>query len=111
MANQFKDTRALDQPLETLAEATGYLDGLINRERQSNYAYARMDLRPIEALLDGLGRPERSLSIIHVAGSKGKGSTCLFAESILLELGERVGTFTSPHLESWVERFRVDGRF
>lgn len=109
MANQFKDTRALDQPLETLAEATGYLDGLINRERQSNYAYARMDLRPIEALLDGLGRPERSLSIIHVAGSKGKGSTCLFAESILLELGERVGTFTSPHLESWVERFRVDG--
>ena len=96
-------------PLETLADATGYLDGLINRERRSDYAYSRLDLRPIEALLDGIGRPDRSLSVIHVAGSKGKGSTCLLTESILLALGERVGTFTSPHLESWVERFRIDG--
>lgn len=96
--------------LETLADAAGYLDGLINRERIPDYAYRRLDLRPIHALLDGLGRPEQTLSVIHVAGSKGKGSTCLFAESILLELGESVGTFTSPHLESWVERFRIEGR-
>ena len=48
--------------------------------------------------------------MLHVAGSKGKGSTCLFAEAILLDLGESVGTFTSPHLETWLERFRVDGR-
>ncbi len=96
--------------LETLADAARYLDGLINRERLPGYAYQRLDLRPIHALLDGLGRPEQALSVIHVAGSKGKGSTCLFAEAILLELGESVGTFTSPHLESWVERFRLGGQ-
>jgi len=96
--------------LETLADATSYLDGLINRERRAGFRYERLDLRPIRALLDPLGRPEQSLSVLHVAGSKGKGSVCLFAESILLELGESVGTFTSPHLESWVERFRIDGR-
>ena len=96
--------------MKTLAEASSYLEGLINHERRPGFSYERLDLRPICALLDGLGHPEQKLSIIHVAGSKGKGSTCLFAESILRSLGERVGTFTSPHLESWVERFRIDGR-
>ncbi|MCR9095947.1 MAG: Mur ligase family protein [bacterium] len=101
----------MDQdPIRTVDDAAAYLEGLINRERSTDYAYRRLDLRPIEALLDALGRPDASLSIIHVAGSKGKGSTCLFAESLLLALGEHVGTFTSPHLVSWVERFRVDGR-
>ena len=98
-----------EDAIETLAQATGYLEGLINRERQTDYAYRRLDLEPIRVLLDGVGRPHDALSIIHVAGSKGKGSTCLFAESILMELGERVGTFTSPHLVSWVERFRIGG--
>ncbi|MHA7839278.1 MAG: bifunctional folylpolyglutamate synthase/dihydrofolate synthase, partial [bacterium] len=96
--------------IRTLGDAEAYLDGLINRERAPGYAYARLDLRPIRALLDRLRQPDEVLSVVHVAGSKGKGSTCLLAESILLELGESVGTFTSPHLESWVERFRVDGR-
>jgi dihydrofolate synthase/folylpolyglutamate synthase len=47
--------------------------------------------------------------VLHVGGSKGKGSTALLAESVLLAAGERVGTFTSPHLERWTERFRIDG--
>ena len=98
-----------DTPIETLDAATAYLDGLINRERRTDYAYRRLDLAPIQALLEALGRPDRRLSIIHVAGSKGKGSTCLFAEALLGELGERVGTFTSPHLVSWLERFRIGG--
>ncbi len=96
--------------IENLADASAYLDGLINRERQADYAYTRLDLQPIGALLEGLNRPQDGLSIIHVAGSKGKGSTCLFAEALLQSLGERVGTFTSPHLESWLERFRVGAR-
>ena len=99
----------MSERIETLAQATDYLDGLINRERSTDYAYRRLDLRPIEALLDGIGRPQDALSIVHVAGSKGKGSTCLFGEALLMALGERVGTFTSPHLESWTERFRVGG--
>lgn len=95
--------------ITTLAEATLYLEGLINHERRPGFDYARLDLASVDAILEALGRPQDSLSVLHVAGSKGKGSTCLFAESILLALGESVGTFTSPHLESWVERFRVNG--
>ncbi|KAK8575587.1 hypothetical protein V6N13_033175 [Hibiscus sabdariffa] len=49
------------------------------------------------------------LKIIHVAGTKGKGSTCTFAESILRNCGVRTGLFTSPHLIDVRERFRLDG--
>jgi dihydrofolate synthase/folylpolyglutamate synthase len=96
--------------IQTAEDAARYLDGLINRERDPRAWAGRVDLQPIEALLERLGNPERALSVLHVAGSKGKGSTCLFAESILRAEGERVGTFTSPHLERWTERFRIDGR-
>jgi len=92
------------------AEAGAYLEGLINLERRPDLPYSRMGLEPIRALLERAGNPERRLSVIHVAGSKGKGSTCLFCEGILAAAGERVGTFTSPHLERWTERFRIAGR-
>lgn len=92
-----------------IEQASAWLEGLINYERSPSYANARFDLAPIRRLLDRLGNPQSSLSIIHVAGSKGKGSTCLLAEAVLMAAGERVGTFTSPHLESWCERFRLEG--
>jgi dihydrofolate synthase/folylpolyglutamate synthase len=60
--------------------------------------------------MERLGNPQTGLSVIHVAGSKGKGSTSLMVEALLGAAGERVGTFTSPHLERWSERFRIDGR-
>ncbi|KAK6941765.1 hypothetical protein RJ641_027142, partial [Dillenia turbinata] len=50
-----------------------------------------------------------ALNIIHVAGTKGKGSTCAFCEAILRECGLRTGLFTSPHLIDVRERFRIDG--
>ena len=99
----------MSEGISRLEEASAWLEGLINFERGASYAGARLDLAPIRKLLARLGNPEASLSIVHVAGSKGKGSTCLFAESILTALGERVGTFTSPHLENWTERFRIGG--
>ncbi|KAK3152989.1 hypothetical protein QOZ80_2BG0166190 [Eleusine coracana subsp. coracana] len=49
------------------------------------------------------------LKVVHVAGTKGKGSTCAFAESILRSCGFRTGLFTSPHLMDVRERFRLDG--
>lgn len=51
----------------------------------------------------------KKLKIIHVAGTKGKGSTCTFCEAILRECGLRTGLFTSPHLIDVRERFRVNG--
>ena len=92
-----------------MAEASSWLDGLIDRERSRDWSYSRLSLAPMEALLEALGHPERGPSVIHIAGSKGKGSTALFCETILREVGLRVGTFTSPHLQRWSERFRVDG--
>jgi len=71
---------------------------------------ARLSLAPIDALLERVGRPERRLRPIHVAGSKGKGSTALLCEALLRGAGLRVGTFTSPHLRRWTERFRIEGR-
>lgn len=93
-----------------LGEAERWLDGLINRERQPRVSYSRFGLAAIESLLARLGNPERALSVVHLAGSKGKGSTALLVEALLVELGESVGTYTSPHLERWTERFRLDGR-
>lgn len=96
--------------IRTLDEAAAFLDGLINHERQADASYERFDLAPIRRLLARVGNPETRLSIVHVAGSKGKGSTALLTEAVLLAAGERVGTFTSPHLSQWTERIRIDGR-
>ncbi|MCH2184365.1 bifunctional folylpolyglutamate synthase/dihydrofolate synthase [Myxococcota bacterium] len=96
--------------ITTAAQAGVWLEGLINHEKSGSFRSARLDLAPIEDLMARLGHPQRELSILHVAGSKGKGSVCLLAESMLGAMGERVGTFTSPHLERWTERFRVGGQ-
>jgi len=96
--------------IRTAKEAAAYLEGLINVEKQPEVPYERLGLEPIRRLLDRLGDPHRDLRVIHIAGSKGKGSTALFVEAICRAAGERVGTFTSPHLERWTERFRLDGQ-
>lgn len=64
----------------------------------------------MSALLEYMDRPERGLKCIHLAGSKGKGSTALMIESLLEHAGMRTGTYTSPHLERWTERFRIGGK-
>ena len=99
----------MSRPVRTLEQAEAYLDGLINRERREQ-PRSRVSLAPIRALLAALSHPEADLRILHVAGSKGKGSTALAAEALLARCGSRVGVFTSPHLERWTERFRVEGR-
>jgi dihydrofolate synthase/folylpolyglutamate synthase len=97
------------QKIETLEQAGAYLEGLINVEKERSVSYERFDLAAIEALLGRLGSPQSGLSVVHIAGSKGKGSTALLTEAVLRAAGERVGTYTSPHLERWTERFRLDG--
>lgn len=59
------------------------------------------------ALLDELGAPDRAYPIIHVAGSKGKGSTSAFAAAIGTAAGYRTGLYTSPHLHSFRERIAI----
>ncbi|NNL84981.1 MAG: hypothetical protein HKP27_04975 [Myxococcales bacterium] len=95
--------------MRDLAEAARYLEGLINIERGSKEPTHRLSLEAISHLLACIDHPERRFAVLHIAGSKGKGSTALFAESLLRARRQKVGTFTSPHLVSWTERFRIDG--
>ncbi len=62
-----------------------------------------------KAFLRRLGDPGRDRIIVHVAGTNGKGSVCAYLSSVLQQGGYRVGLFTSPHLVTMRERFRVDG--
>lgn len=68
-----------------------------------------LNLDRIRALLRALGDPQERFRIIHVAGSKGKGSTSAMLAAILQRAGYRVGLFTSPHLVQVEERIQVDG--
>ncbi|MCE2389995.1 MAG: bifunctional folylpolyglutamate synthase/dihydrofolate synthase [Proteobacteria bacterium] len=95
--------------LETLREAERYLDGLIDLERRADFDYESLGLARIEALLAAIGEPQKGLACVHVAGSKGKGATTLAGAALLRAAGRRSGSFTSPHLESWRERFQIDG--
>ena len=70
----------------------------------------RFGLERMERALDALGRPDRDLAILHVAGTNGKGSTCAMAAQALQLAGHRVGLYTSPHLVRFHERIQVNGR-
>ena len=67
------------------------------------------DLRNVERLLARLGNPQHRSGIVHVAGTKGKGSTAAMIESILRAAGYSTGFYSSPHLHSFCERIRRDG--
>lgn len=69
----------------------------------------RWGLERIEAMLLGLGRPDRAFDSLHIAGTNGKGSTATVAASILTAAGCRTGLYTSPHLVHVRERFQADG--
>jgi len=68
----------------------------------------RFGLERMERALAGLGRPDRDFSILHVAGTNGKGSTCAMAAAALRAAGHRVGLYSSPHLVRFHERIQVD---
>lgn len=61
------------------------------------------------ALLNAFGNPQERLKFIHVAGTNGKGSTCSFLTSLLVEKGKKVALFTSPHVYDFRERIRING--
>ncbi|KKI92300.1 folylpolyglutamate synthase [Bacillus sp. SA1-12] len=67
-------------------------------------------LKRMEWLLTELGHPEKNIPIIHVAGTNGKGSTISYMLHMLIEGGYRVGSFTSPYIETFNERISVNGQ-
>jgi len=89
-------------------EALSFWYGRINYEVRSAQP-GDLKLERMRALLQLLGNPHDRVRLVHVTGTKGKGSTCAMLAQILRCAGYRVGLFTSPHLEHVEERIQVDG--
>lgn len=101
-----------EMPVQDRQSAFDFLFGRINYERTSlvPYSTGEFKLDRIRRLLAALGDPHKKFPAIHIAGTKGKGSTAAMMASILQVAGYRVGLYTSPHLNSLEERFVVNGQ-
>ncbi len=93
------------------ASALEFLFSRINYERTTQIPYRTggLKLERMQALLALVGNPQRAYPIVHIAGTKGKGSTATMIASILQAAGYKTGLYTSPHLERLEERFLVNG--
>jgi dihydrofolate synthase/folylpolyglutamate synthase len=92
------------------ASALNYLVGRINYEQtQMPYRLRSFKLARMERLLSLVGDPQWKYPAVHLAGTKGKGSTAVMIEAMLRAAGYRTGLYTSPHLERIEERFVVEG--
>ena len=97
-----------DSPLD---QALDFIYSLIDYEKQRDYRVKTdWDLRRVDALLAKLGNPHLRAKTIHIAGSKGKGSTAVMTASVLTQAGYKTGLYTSPHLHLFNERIRVDNK-
>jgi len=88
-----------------------YLYSFIDYSLQKTFRYSpeKFDLGRMREFMDALGNPQNGYKILHVAGTKGKGSVSALCASALKESGARVGMYTSPHLQDYAERIQVDG--
>jgi len=104
------------QPVSTSSldrdAALQFLLGRIDYERTSVVPYGNREFRldRMRELLSRLGNPEAGLKIVHVAGTKGKGSTAAMTAAMLTAAGYRAGLYSSPHLERVEERLAIDGQ-
>lgn len=91
-------------------EALDFLYGRINFERTSTIPYHsnHFKLDRMQRLLACLGNPQQRLKVVHLTGTKGKGSTAKMVAAVMQEAGYRVGLYTSPHLERLEERFVIN---
>lgn len=89
--------------------AVDYILSFADYERMPRSAVV-FDLRRMEQLLARMGNPQNVAKSVHIAGTKGKGSTAAMIASILVRSGYRTGLYTSPHLLSIRERIQVDGQ-
>ena len=93
------------------SQAEKYLDSFINYEQIPGISYAQpgYTLRHVEELLNRMGNPHLAAKIVHIAGTKGKGSVAAMIAQVLSSSGYKTGLYTSPHLHNLRERISIDG--
>lgn len=98
--------------ITTYEQALEFLYTRVNYERQAatQFSVGDFKLDRMRHLLRRLGDPHESIPAVHVAGTKGKGSTAAMTSRILSAAGLRTGLFTSPHISAFEERLTVDGQ-
>lgn len=97
--------------IRTFRSAVRYLDSLVDYERvpRTHYTTGNFGLARTNRLLAALGNPHRSFKAVHIAGTKGKGSTATMLAEMLRGCGLDVGLYTSPHILDIRERIVVNG--
>ncbi|MDR3195962.1 MAG: bifunctional folylpolyglutamate synthase/dihydrofolate synthase [Endomicrobium sp.] len=79
-------------------------------ENLKEYEGMKPGLSRIKKFLKGVGNPQDSLNVVHIAGTNGKGSTAVFISNILITAGYKTALYTSPHLIDITERISIDGK-
>jgi dihydrofolate synthase/folylpolyglutamate synthase len=97
--------------VSSYSKALRFLNSLADFERLRivRYNSQNFDLERMRTLLKRLGSPQEKFKSVHVAGTKGKGSTCAMIASMLQACGYKVGLYTSPHLTDLRERIQING--
>lgn len=100
-----KPSRTYDSALKYLFSQTDYEQMLRVRYNRDTFSLTRM-----RALMKSLGDPHKDIRSVHIAGTKGKGSTATMLASMLQACGYRVGLYTSPHITDIRERIQINGQ-
>ncbi len=105
------ERRVVPTPLSPFQRALRYLATLADYERQRivRYSSVNFNLDRMRSLLKKLNNPQDAFRSVHIAGTKGKGSTCMMVAEMLQACGYRVGVYTSPHLVDIRERISING--
>ena len=97
-----------DSPLDS---ALDFIYSFIDYEKKRDpHVKITWDLKRVDLLLEKLGNPHLKSKTVHIAGSKGKGSTAAMVASVLTKAGYNTGLYTSPHLHFFNERIQINGR-
>jgi dihydrofolate synthase/folylpolyglutamate synthase len=99
--------------VNTYSQALDYIYSFVDYSLTRNLRYSpeKFNLKRVEDFLNLIGNPQNNYKVIHVAGTKGKGSTCAMLSSILTKSGLITGFYSSPHMIEFNERIRIGRTF
>ncbi len=101
----------LSKDFLTTEDAFDFIGSFINFEKSKKQTIRDYRLDRMKKLMDHFGNPDKAFKTIHLAGSKGKGSTAMFIASALNTTGEKTGLYSSPHISDYRERISLGGHF